>query len=91
MEILPQLPAPQRETAGPEISLSRIYLPFAMVLTFGGFLLVAGYTIGGIMSGISHNKTEIDTRLGAIEKDLTAIKGILAERNQNGGLPCRPK
>ncbi len=63
-----------------DISLTRIYLPFAMVLTFGAFLLVSGYTVGGIMQGISRDKTETETRLGAIEREVTAIKNILAER-----------
>jgi hypothetical protein len=63
-----------------EISLSRIYLPFAMVITFGAFLVVAGYTVGGFMSGMAHDKTETETRLTAIEKEVTAIKNILADR-----------
>ncbi|MBT3070923.1 hypothetical protein KKP04_08590 [Rhodomicrobium sp. Az07] len=69
------------------IPLSRVYLPFAMVLTFGGFLVVAGYTVGGVMSGIARDKTETDTRLSAIEKEMTAIKNILADRS----LCVRPK
>ncbi|WKW49523.1 hypothetical protein [Rhodomicrobium lacus] len=69
------------------VPLSRIYLPFAMVLTFGGFLVVAGYTVGGVMSGLARDKTETDTRLGAIEKEMTAIKNILADRS----LCVRPK
>jgi len=71
-----------------DISLTRIYLPFAMVIAFGGFLVVAGYTVGGIMSGIARDKTENDTRLSAIEKEMTAIKNILSDRS-----PClaRPK
>jgi|UPI0005A19434 hypothetical protein len=69
------------------IPLSRIYLPFAMVLTFGGFLVVAGYTVGGVMSGIARDKTETDTRLSAIEKEMTAIKNILVDRS----LCVRPK
>ena len=32
-----------------DISLARVYLPFAMVIVFGVFLAVAGYTVGGIM------------------------------------------
>ncbi len=64
-----------------EIPLTRIYLPFAMAVTFGVFLVVAGYTVGGIMSGIEHDKTETDTRLSAIEKEVTAIKNILADRS----------
>ncbi len=63
-----------------DISLTRIYLPFAMVLTFGAFLLVSGYTVGGIMQGIVRDKSETETRLGAIEREVTAIKSILAER-----------
>ncbi|HZV21908.1 MAG TPA: hypothetical protein VE986_10230 [Hyphomicrobiales bacterium] len=63
-----------------EISLTRIYLPFAMVVTFGAFLVIAGYTAGGFMSGIAHDKAETDSRLSAIEKEVTAIKNILAER-----------
>ncbi|MGO9173746.1 MAG: hypothetical protein ACLP7P_17530 [Rhodomicrobium sp.] len=63
-----------------EIPLTRIYLPFAMVVTFGAFLMVGGYTVGGFMSGIARDKTETEARLGAIEKEVTAIKNILAER-----------
>ena len=63
-----------------DISLARIYLPFATVIAFGVFLAVAGYTAGGIMSGIARDKTETDKRLSAIEKEVTAIKNILAER-----------
>jgi hypothetical protein len=63
-----------------EISLARIYLPFAMVVTFGAFLLAAGYTAGGFLSGIAHDKTETETRLSAIEKEVTAIKTILSDR-----------
>ncbi len=63
-----------------DIPLSRIYLPFAMVVTFGAFLVVAGYTVGGFMSGIARDKTETEAQLGAIEKEVTAIKNILAER-----------
>ncbi len=63
-----------------DISLARIYLPFAMVIAFGVFLAVAGYTVGGIMSGIARDKTETEKRLSAIEKEVTAIKNILAER-----------
>jgi ligand-binding sensor protein len=74
-----------------EISLTRIYLPFAMVITFGVFLVVAGYTVGSVMSGIARDKTETDKRLSAIEKEMTAIKNILAERAE--ATPCfgRPK
>ncbi len=90
-----QSPAPNPASAGNgpgEISLTRIYLPFAMALTFGAFLVVAGYTVGGIMSGIERDKTETKTRLSAIEKEVTAIKNILAGRSfpaQNCN--CRPK
>ena len=72
-----------------DISLARIYLPFAMVVAFGGFLTVAGYAAGGIMSGIDRDKTETEKRLSAIEKEVIAIKNILAELPQ-GCLP-RPK
>ena len=61
-------------------TLARIYLPFAMVITFGAFLTVAGYAAGGIMSGIDRDKTETEKRLSAIEKEVIAIKNILAER-----------
>lgn len=63
-----------------DISLTRIYLPFAMVITFGAFLVIAGYTAGGFMSGIARDKTETESRLSAIEKEVTAIKNILADR-----------
>ena len=63
-----------------EISLTRIYLPFAMVITFGVFLVVAGYTAGGVMSGIARDRNETEKRLSAIEKEVTAIKNILSER-----------
>jgi hypothetical protein len=63
-----------------EISLTRIYLPFAMVVTFGAFLLVAGYTAGGVMTSMERDKTETGARLEAIEREVTAIKGILASR-----------
>jgi hypothetical protein len=62
------------------ISLARVYLPFAMVIVFGVFLAVAGYTVGEIMSGIARDKTETEKRLGAIEKEVIAIRNILAER-----------
>jgi hypothetical protein len=81
------------QDAGPhgryEISLARIYLPFAMVITFGAFLTVAGYAAGGIMSGIDRDKTETEKRLSAIEKEVIAIKNILAERAEfpQGCLP----
>jgi hypothetical protein len=61
-----------------------------MVIAFGVFLVVAGYSVGGIMSGLARDKAETDTRLAAIEKEVTAIKNILAERavsSQN----CRSK
>lgn len=78
---------------GSDISLTRIYLPFAMVIAFGGVLLVAGYTAGGIMSGIARDKSETDMRLSAIEREVTAIKSILSERTIGppASLPCRSK
>jgi len=83
---------PEAGTSGHnEISLTRIYLPFAMVITFGAFLLVAGYTAGGVMSGISRDKTETEKRLSAIEKEVTAIKDILAERASPQACINRPK
>lgn len=74
-----------------DIPLTRIYLPFVMTLGFGGFLLVAGYTVGGVMSGISRDKSETESRLAAIEREVTAIKGILLERSLAPPLqpPCR--
>ncbi len=69
-----------------DISLARINLPFAMVITFGVFLTVAGYAAGGVVSGIARDKTETEMRLSAIEKEVTAIKNILAELPQ-GCLP----
>ncbi len=86
----PLIPGPAPSSGGHpgngrgDISLSRIYLPFAMVITFGAFLLVAGYTVGSIMSGLARDKAETDARLGAIEKEVTAIKNILADRSLNG-------
>ena|SRR6516164_9641108 len=75
-----------------DISLARVYLPFAMVIAFGMFLAVAGYTLGGIMSGIARDKTETEKRLSAIEKEVTAIKNILAERAETPqGCYARPK
>lgn len=76
-----------------DISLTRIYLPFAMVLAFGGFLGVAGYTVGGVMSGIARDKSEMEARLGAIEREITAIKSILSERTiaPGGQANCRCK
>jgi len=62
------------------ISLTRIYLPFVMVITIGVSLAVAGYRVGGIVSDVSRDKTETEKRLSAIEKEVTAIKTILAER-----------
>ncbi len=89
--VQPTSPRPASRIDGRgEIPLTRIYLPFAMVIAFGAFLAVGGYTVGGIMSGIAHDKTETDARLAAIEKEVTAIKNILAERvlsSQN----CRSK
>jgi hypothetical protein len=66
-----------------DIPLTRIYLPFAMVVSFGVFLLVGGYAAGGVMSGISRDRTETEKRLTAIEKEVTAIKNILADRVTN--------
>jgi hypothetical protein len=51
-----------------------------MVVTFGAFLVVSGYTVGGVMQGIARDKTETEARLGAIEREVTAIKSILTER-----------
>jgi hypothetical protein len=62
------------------ISLTRIYLPFVMVITIGVCLAVAGYRVGGIVSDVARDKTETEKRLSAIEKEVTAIKTILAER-----------
>ena len=74
-----------------DISLARVYLPFAMVIVFGVFLAVAGYTVGGIMSGITRDKTETEKRLSAIEKEVIAIKNILAERAETSqGCYARP-
>jgi hypothetical protein len=87
-----QLPPPSSghgQSRG-EIPLTRVYLPFAMALTFGAFLVVAGYTVGGIMSGIARDKTDTEARLGAIEKEVTAIKNILAERALSAQ-PCTPR
>jgi hypothetical protein len=74
------LPVQSGSNGRSEISLTRIYLPFAMVITFGAFLVVAGYAVGGFMSGVARDKSETDTRLGAIEREVTAIKGILTDR-----------
>ena len=75
-----------------DISLARVYLPFAMVIVFGVFLAVAGYTVGGIMYGITRDKTETEKRLSAIEKEVIAIKNILAERAETPqGCYARPK
>jgi hypothetical protein len=87
----PTPPQAQNGNGRGEISLARIYLPFAMVVAFGVFLVVAGYTVGGIMSGISRDKTEMEARLGAIEKEVTAIKNILAERAATSTCNCRFK
>ncbi len=72
------------------VSLTSIYLPFAMVITIGAFLAVAGYRVGGIVSDIARDKTETERRLSAIEKEVFAIKTILAERAE---LPqgCSPR
>jgi hypothetical protein len=75
-------PTPQSGAVGSEISMTRIYLPFAMVITLGMFLVVAGYTVGSVMSGIARDKTETEKRLSLIEKELTAIKNILSERKE---------
>jgi len=89
---LPMSPAtPQPPHGRGEVSLARIYLPFAMVVTFGAFLVVAGYTVGGIMSGIARDKTEMEARLGAIEKEVTAIKNILSDRASSPSCVCRSK
>jgi hypothetical protein len=64
------------------ISLTRIYLPFVMVITIGVVLTVAGYRVGGIVSDMTRDKTETEKRLSAIEKEVTAIKTILAERSE---------
>jgi hypothetical protein len=74
------LPSASHDHGRSEISLARVYLPFAMVVTFGACLVVAGYAVGGFMSGIAHDKTETETRLSAIEKEVTAIKNILVDR-----------
>ncbi len=82
--IPPATPSPVPRATGAhgrhDISLTRIYLPFAMVIGFGVFLAVAGYMAGDIMSGIARDKTETEKRLSAIEKEVIAIKNILAER-----------
>ena len=91
--VAPETTSSPHPDAGPQgrhdISLNRIYLPFAMVITFGACLTVAGYAAGGIMSGIDHDKTETEKRLSAIEKEVIAIKNILAERAEfpQGCLP----
>jgi hypothetical protein len=90
-EVERTLPPSGHGTGGGEISLARVYLPFAMVVTFGTFLLIAGYTVGGTMSGITRDKVEMETRLGAIEKEVTAIKNILAERATSSNCSCRSK
>ncbi len=80
------------ESGHGEIPLTRIYLPFAMTLTFGAFLVVGGYSVGAFMSGITRDKSETEARLGAIEKEVTAIKNILAERSApNQNCSCRSK
>jgi len=65
------------------ISLTRIYLPFVMAITIGVFLALAGYRVGGIVSDVARDKTETENRLSAIEKEVTAIKTILAERSES--------
>ncbi len=85
-------PCPKASPDSREIFLTRVYLPFAMVITFGIFLVVGGYTVGGVMSGIARDKTETEKRLTAIEKEVTAIKDILAERAATPpACPARPK
>jgi hypothetical protein len=76
-----QISRPQNGHGRSDISLTRIYLPFAMVVSFGAFLGVAGYTVGGVMTSIERDKTETGARLEAIEREVTAIKGILASRS----------
>ncbi len=76
-------PTQLASSAHGQISLTRINLPFVMVIGFGVFLAVAGYTAGGIMSGIARDKTETEKRLSAIEKEVIAIKNILAERAES--------
>ncbi len=71
---------PKASSNARDIPLTRVYLPFAMVVSFGIFLLVGGYTVGSIMSGIARDKNETEKRLSAIEKEVTAIKNILADR-----------
>jgi hypothetical protein len=71
---------PKASSSARDIPLTRVYLPFAMVVTFGIFLLVGGYTVGGVMSGIARDKNETEKRLTAIEKEITAIKNILVDR-----------
>lgn len=63
-----------------DVSLSRVSLPFAMALAFGGFLVAGGYTVGGVMSGIARDKHEVEVRLGAIEREIGVIRNILTER-----------
>jgi ligand-binding sensor protein len=87
------LPALPHDASKTDISMTRLYLPFAMVIAFGSFLVVAGYTVGTVMSGIARDKTEVDARLSSIEKEVTAIKGILSERAMSGlgqGCRCKP-
>ena len=81
---------PSRIDGRGEIPLTQIYLPFAMVIAFGAFLVIAGYTVGSVMSGIARDKTETDARLAAIEKEVTAIKNILTERAVSSQT-CRSK
>jgi hypothetical protein len=65
-------------------------MPFAMVITFSIFLVVCSYTVGGVMSGIARDKTETEKRLTSIEKEVTAIKDILASAAP-APCPARPK
>lgn len=84
---------PKTSSGARAIPLTRVYLPFAMVVSFGIFLLVGGYTVGSVMSGIAHDKTKTEKRLTAIEKEVTAIKDILIERAAATPPAClaRPK
>jgi hypothetical protein len=87
-----QQPSPYSKASGGarEILLTRVYLPFAMVITFSIFLVVGSYTVGGVMSGIARDKTETEKRLTAIENEVIEIKNILAA---GAPAPClaRPK
>ena len=71
---------PDADTLGrQDIPVTRLSLPFVMVIAFGVFLAMAGYAVGGVMSGIARDKTETEKRLSAIENEVTEIKNILAE------------